>query len=135
MLERTDLANDSFGARMNIDGIRMHQASVAERIVENQDTGGKKGQKLARFDLLPADVLWAVAEHYGRGALKYAERNWELGYNWSLSYAALQRHLNAFWNGEDVDPETGSHHLDAVIFHAMALRRFVDAHPELDDRP
>lgn len=103
--------------------------------VVNPQTGGAKGQKLARFDLLPWDVLWEVAEHFGRGALKYEDRNWEKGYMWSLSYAALMRHLIAFWNGEDTDPETGSHHLDAVIFHAMALRRYTVSHPEFDDRP
>lgn len=52
------------------------------------------------------------------------DRNWELGYDWALSYAALSRHLNQFWGGESFDPETGRHHLSAVIFHAMALMEF-----------
>ena len=105
-----------------------------EHRVVNEATGGAKGSKLARFDLLPPDVLWHVAEHFGRGAQKYADRNWERGYAWSLSFAALQRHLMAFWGGEDIDTENGTHHLDAVIFHAMVLRRFVDQHRDLDDR-
>ena len=87
-------------------------------------TGGQKGSKLARFDLVPAGPLYDLAEHYGRGAIKYADRNWEKGYNWSLSFAALNRHLWAWWNGENVDPETGSSHLTAVAWHAFALREF-----------
>ena len=100
----------------------------------NPVTGGEKGQKLARYDLLPVRPLEEVAKHYGRGAAKYAERNWERGYDWSLSYGALQRHAQAFWGGETLDPETGSHHMAAVVFHAFALMEFRDTHPELDDR-
>jgi len=106
-----------------------------ETLIVDATTGGAKGQKLARFDLIPPGPLKALAEHYGKGAAKYEDRNWERGYKWSLSYAALHRHLNAWWSGEDLDPELGSSHLDAVIFHAMALREFTDTHPELDDRP
>jgi hypothetical protein len=98
-------------------------------------TGGVKGTKLARFDLIPTSPLRRLAEHFGRGATKYGDRNWERGYQWSLSYAALQRHLNAFWGGENYDPEfPDSHHLDAAMFHVMALRDFVEKFPEYDDR-
>lgn len=103
--------------------------------VTNPETGGAKGQKLARFDLIPPGPLWEVAELYGKGAEKYEDRNWEKGYAWSLSYAAMQRHANLFWAGNDEDEETGAHHLASVIFHAMALIQFGYDYPELDDRP
>ena len=106
-----------------------------EIIVVNQKTGGEKGQKEARFDLIPVDALWQLAEHYGKGSKKYSTRNWERGYDWSLSFSAMQRHAWQFWNGEEIDEETGSSHLSAVIFHAMALATFCKTHPELDDRP
>jgi len=98
-------------------------------------TGGEKGQKLARFDLIPEIPLYALAEQYGRGAAKYDDNNWRRGVPWSISFAALNRHLWSFWNGENIDPEMGSHHLDAVAWHAFALREFVESHPELDNRP
>lgn len=103
------------------------------RIV-NEATGGEKGSKPARFDLLPSGPLHAVAEHYGKGASKYADHNWRRGYDWSLSFAALQRHALAFWAGEDLDPETESPHLAAVVFHAFSLLEWASTHPELDDR-
>lgn len=98
-------------------------------------TGGEKGQKLARFDLIPVGPLWEVASLYGAGAAKYADRNWERGFAWSLSYAALQRHANLFWNGESMDTETKRHHLSSVIFHAMALMEFESKKLGTDDRP
>jgi hypothetical protein len=104
------------------------------RVVDER-TGAEKGSKLARFDLLPWPALHEVAEHFGRGALKYEDRNWERGYNWSLSFAALHRHLAAWWGREDFDEETTSHHLAAVAWHALALLTFKDTFPEGDNRP
>ena len=106
-----------------------------EVTITDPTTGGKKGQKLARFDLIPAGPLQALAEHYGKGARKYEDRNWEKGYAWSLSFGAMQRHAWAFWNGEDIDEETGSPHLAAVAFHAFALLEFMNFQRKLDDRP
>lgn len=97
-------------------------------------TGGQKGVKLARFDLIPIGPLTMLAEHYGRGAQKYAEHQWRAGYEWSKSYAALMRHLTAWWAGEDFDPELGSHHLAAVMWHAFCLAELVERFPEHDDR-
>lgn len=110
--------------------------------IQESETGGRKGQKLERFDLLDPDVMQAVARQFGRGAFKYGDRNYQKGYDWSLSYAAAQRHLNAFWGGENWDPDPfwdeynlgRPHHLDAAIFHLMALREFFNKHPEFDDR-
>ena len=109
--------------------------STNEQIVTNALTGGQKGVKLARFDLLPIGPLTQIAEHYGKGAQKYEDRNWERGYDWSLSYGALMRHATQFWGGQTYDEETGSHHMAAVAFHAMALMQFTESHPELDNRP
>lgn len=103
--------------------------------VVNETTGGEKGQKLARFDLIPPRPMWEVAELYGEGAKKYADRNWERGYAWSLSIGALERHFNLFKQGEDYDAETTKRHLASVVFHALALMEFAETHPELDDRP
>ena len=108
---------------------------MSETIVVDETTGGMKGSKLARFDLLPWNELREVAELYGRGAEKYDERNWEKGYKWSLSFAALHRHLQQFWTGETYDQETGSHHLTSVVFHALALMYFGNNDKGTDNRP
>lgn len=105
---------------------------------QTSETGGEKGQKQARFDLIPPDALWQLATLYGVGAEKYAERNWERGYSWSLSYAAMQRHANQFWMGEDVDEETQIPHMASVAWHAFAMLHFLsnyDTYGEYDNRP
>lgn len=97
-------------------------------------TGGEKGVKPERYDLIPVEALAKVAQLYGKGAEKYAAHNWRRGYEWSKSYAAMQRHANSFWNGEDLDPEMQLPHLASVIFHAFTLMTFMDEQPRFDDR-
>lgn len=107
-------------------------------------TGGEKGTKLAAFDLIPWTIVHEIAEHFGRGARKYASRNWERGYNWSYSFAALHRHLEAFWSGDEIDhdpslyvegEEHTARHIIAVAWHALVLAFFSRYHIGTDDRP
>lgn len=97
-------------------------------------TGGEKNVKDERFDLIPVDALTQLARHYGAGARKYDDNQWRKGYEYSKSYAALQRHLTQWWGGEDIDEETGSNHMAAVAWHAFTLLTFIKDFPEFDDR-
>lgn len=115
-------------------GFKAYQGDEEHETRTVSSTGAVKGVKLARFDLLPPAAMYALAEHYGKGAEKYGDSNWEKGYEWSKSYQALQRHAWKFWSGEDIDPETGTHHMAAVAFHALALLEYHQTHPEFDDR-
>jgi hypothetical protein len=98
------------------------------------ETGGQKGSKNERPDLIPPQQIMRLAAHYGFGARKYSDDNYRKGYDWRLSYAALQRHLNQFWMGEDYDEESGSLHLIAAAWHCFTLAEFFDVHPEYDTR-
>lgn len=97
-------------------------------------TGGEKGTKPERYDLIPVEALSKVAALYGRGAAKYAAHNWRRGYEWSKSYAALQRHATQFWAGEDNDTEMDLPHMASVAFHALALLTFMEEQRGFDDR-
>lgn len=98
------------------------------------ETGGKKGVKAEQFDQIPIEALFEVARHYGAGAAKYDAHQFRLGYEWSKSFNALMRHAFQFWNGESEDAETGTHHMAAVVWHALNLITLEREHPELDDR-
>mgnify|MGYP001563711797 CR=1 FL=1 len=106
---------------------------IAETRCESA-TGGQKGRKLARFSLIPFDALWLIAELFGRGALKYADRNWEQGYPWSWSFDALQRHLALWWQGEERDEETGALHITSAAWHCLVLITFKIRGLGVDDR-
>ena len=63
------------------------------------------------MDLLPVAAKRAIAEVFDFGAKKYARHNWRSGFNYSRLIAAAERHLDAFNDGEDLDPESGKSHL------------------------
>lgn len=107
--------------------------SKEERVTDPR-TGGEKGKKLERFDLIPVDALEELARAYGRGEAKYAARNWERGYAWSLSFAALMRHAWAWWRGEEVDPESGQSHIIHAAWHCLALYCYKRRGIGTDDR-
>lgn len=79
--------------------------------VANMNIGVKDDKDKPRMDLLPPDALVDIAKVFTAGANKYSDRNWERGLDWGRIYGALQRHLNAFWSGEDIDDEWGYNHL------------------------
>lgn len=64
-----------------------------------------------RFDLVPFTAIGEIADVLAYGADKYEANNWCRGTNWGRYYAALCRHIFAWWRGEDKDPETGFSHL------------------------
>lgn len=107
---------------------------MKETRITNSKTGGQKGSKQARYDLIPPRPLEFIARVYGKGCEKYAERNFEKGYAWGLSFASCQRHLWAFWQGEELDPESGLPHLAHAAWHCITLMQFCESHRDLDDR-
>lgn len=102
-------------------------------------SGQKKDGGKERWDLLPHDALREVARVMSSVLVenggKYEPRNWEKGIAASRLYAAAMQHLTSWWTGEDLDPETGLHHLAhaaCCVLFMLALARRSHKH---DDRP
>lgn len=87
-----------------------------------------------RFDLAPAEAMIELAKLWGWGASKYADRNWEKGFDWGRPFAAMMRHAWAFWGGEERDEESGAHHLIAAAWNALVLYINTRHYPERDTR-
>ena len=64
-----------------------------------------------RLDLVPWPAVEQIAEVLTYGAAKYDDNNWARGARWGRYFAAMCRHLFAWWGGENLDPETGLSHL------------------------
>lgn len=103
--------------------------------IHQSPTGAKKAGNLQRGSLCPPTQMLELFQHFGVGSLKYDDWNWAKGFDWSLSYDALLRHLLAFWSGEDIDEATGTKHIIAVAWHAMVLSFFMDHFAAFDNRP
>ena len=64
-----------------------------------------------RFDLIPYGSIAEIADVLSYGAQKYSANNWARGTSWGRYFAAMCRHIFAWWGGENKDPETGYSHL------------------------
>lgn len=109
-----------------------------------KEEGTKKDQGKVRIDLVPPEIVFAIAEILTFGAMKYSDRNWENGMAWGRVFGALMRHLWAWWGGArpttenfvfgSIDGETGKSHL----WHAACCIAFLVTYEErkigTDDR-
>lgn len=88
------------------------------------------------LELVPPSAKHYLAEALADGAKKYGPYNWRSApVSMSIYKAACERHLDAYWDGEDTAHDSGVHHLA----HAMACLAIVlDAQScgmLVDDRP
>lgn len=93
--------------------------------------------------LLPMDLIVPMLEPaYREGVIKYVRESWRNGFQASVMYDALRRHLDAwFYEMESLDPEPlekyniEKHHLGAAMFCLINLYNTDMNFPHLDDRP
>ena len=98
--------------------------------------GKKFDEGKVRMDLIPPELLFAVGRILTYGADKYGDRHWEKGMRWSRVFAAMMRHMWAWWGGKgpttksflfgELDDETSYSHL----WHASACISFLIAYEE-----
>jgi hypothetical protein len=70
------------------------------------------------------------------GARKYGSHNYrDVGVRVSVYYDAAMRHLGAFWEGEDIDPDSGLPHIIKAMACLLVLRDSQLMGNCEDDRP
>lgn len=89
------------------------------------------------FSVIPVPVLWELGLAMLEGALKYGRHNYrKAGVRASVYYdAVMARHLPAWWEGEDIDPASGVHHITKAIASLTVLRDSMIRGNWVDDRP
>lgn len=97
-------------------------------------TAVKHDQDKLPMHLLSTEALEQIAAVLQFGAQKYESHNWRKGFVWSRPLSAALRHILAFNNGEDRDPESNLSHLAHAACCIMFLLEFEKTRPELDDR-
>jgi hypothetical protein len=85
---------------------------------------------------VPAEVLLELGLAMQEGARKYARHNYRIaGVRASVYYDAAMRHLMAWWEGEDIDPDSGLSHLTKAMACLVVIRDAVVNNNWTDDRP
>tara|TARA_R110002020_G_scaffold2751_8_gene12933 strand:- start:5496 stop:5939 length:444 start_codon:yes stop_codon:yes gene_type:complete len=85
---------------------------------------------------VPANVLLEVGAAMLEGASKYGRHNWRVaGIRSSVYYDACLRHLLMWWEGENVDHDSGVSHITKAIAGLVVLRDAQMRGQVTDDRP
>ena len=104
-----------------------------------KDTNPKDlvGTRKVPLSTLPFRVLWRVGLAMLEGMCKYGRHNYRAaGVRASVYFdAVVSRHLGAWWEGEDIDPDSGLNHIDKAIAGLMVLRDSMLQGNWTDDRP
>lgn len=85
---------------------------------------------------VPPRVLLEIALGLGEGARKYGSFNYrEAGVRASVYFDGLMRHVLPWWEGEDLDPDSGLSHITKAITDLIVLRDSMIEGNWVDDRP
>lgn len=101
---------------------------------QKQEPGTKFDAGKPPMELLSTEALVQISRVLEFGKKKYDAHNWRKGMSWSRLIGAALRHLTAYKDGEDLDPETGLSHLAHLGCCTMFLLEFIKTHPDFDDR-
>lgn len=95
------------------------------------------GTKKVPISVVSMPVLGEVALALLEGARKYGRHNYrEAGVRASVYIdAVMMRHLGPFWEGEDIDPDSGLSHITKAIAGLVVLRDSMIQGNWEDDRP
>ena len=88
------------------------------------------------FSVIPWGVIANVGLALMEGARKYGRHNYRaVGVRASVYFDATFRHVSAWWEGRDIDPDSGLHEIDKAIASLVVLRDSIMTGNWVDDRP
>jgi len=103
-----------------------------------KDTNPKDalGVKKVPMHCIPSGPLLELGLAMMEGGRKYGSHNYRaIGARTSVYYDAAMRHLIAWWEGEDIDPDSGIHHLTKAAACIFVIRDSMIMGNCVDDRP
>ena len=107
-------------------------------MADHKATNPKDGAATTRIDLssFPSSAVAYGALAFVEGGLKYGEFNWRsAGVQSSVYISACKRHLDKWFNGEEVDPKTKVPHLANALACIAVLIDATEQQNLNDDRP
>ena len=100
------------------------------------------GEQKPQLQLIPPALNRETAKALSLGAKKYGPWNWRQNRVEIMTYlGAMRRHIDCILSGEDIDPESGAHHLGhvaagcAIVLDAAEHGMLVDNRPRRPREP
>lgn len=107
-------------------------------MTERKETNPKDAVGISKVPLsvIPLTVIAELGLAMLEGARKYGRHNYRrAGVRASVYVDATFRHIAAFWEGEDIDPDSGLSHITKAIASLTVLRDSMIRENWQDDRP
>lgn len=105
-------------------------------IIKESNPKDAVGIKKVAFSCVPANVIGEIALGLMEGARKYRRHNYRaVGVRGSVYYDAAMRHLMAWYEGEDIDQDSGLSHISKALSCLVVLRDAMLNEKWEDDRP
>lgn len=94
------------------------------------------GVRKAPLSVVPMGVVAEIGIGMLEGASKYGRHNYRgVGVRASVYFDATMRHLISWWEGEDIDPDSGMSHIAKALCSLAVLRDAQMQQMCEDDRP
>lgn len=134
--ELRDELNNQTALKLDDEDPRLKDFNTPVRKVPQLDPKGIAGKLKPQLQLVPPVILKEMAGALAIGAEKYGPWNWRDNKVEIMTYlGAMRRHIDAVLEGEDLDPESGFHHLGhvaagcAIVLDAKEQGTLVDNRP------
>lgn len=118
--------------------VELKPVNVEVRLYDKKPTNPKDaiGSLKVAPHHVPAHVIHKVSLAMLEGAIKYGSYNYRVaGVRASIYYDALLRHITAWWEGQDTDPDSGMSHLWKALACLVILEDARTNGLLNDDRP
>lgn len=126
------LFGDSVTGVIHADQLKAGPIAQPQQRTANPGTKFDAGKP--PLDLMEMEFVEETAQVLAFGARKYAAHNWRKGIAVTRNLAAACRHLFKVMRGEDIDPESGLHHLAHAGCCLMFAWWTLKYRPQFDDR-
>mgnify|MGYP003640509256 CR=1 FL=1 len=121
------------------DELRLQKKVDKDYAPSKEPTKYNSGKPL--MNLVRPEFVKGVAEALTYGATKYDEKRGDTpnylkgeGFHYTTLLDSLERHLNSFKSGVDIDEESGIHHLLLAATNIMFLHTYEVSDKGVDDR-
>lgn len=115
--------------------MKNYEKNENEKSQIGKKEGARFNERKIQYDLIPPNSLEWLAKVYTYGTIKYSDANWWKGFKWRKdTFGCILRHLYKWLRGEQLDNESGLHHLAHAAWNCFALIEFEKNGIGIDDR-
>lgn len=133
----------SFDPPIGLDNVFVHgegEIKVDKNVTEGtKETNPKDAvgiKKWRQYSTVPMTVIWELGVAMLEGSRKYGRHNYRVsGVRGSVYVDAAKGHIDTWWEGEDIDPDSGLSHITKAIASLVVLRDAMIQDKFVDDRP